>query len=265
MSGAIEYPPGTPSWADLASPDPDASAAFYTELFGWEASEPGGEETGGYRNFMLDGSAVAGLGPLQEGAGPPHWNTYVTVADAEETVRKVEAAGGQTLMGVLDVLEFGRMAIFADGAGGAVFSIWQPGTHPGAAIVNGVGAMSWNELDTRDAAGAGRFYGEVFGWTSEPIEQDGNVVYSTWKLGGRTIGGMLPMGPSFPAEIPANWVVYFGLDDLDAAGATIQRLGGQVMMPAQQMPNGRFAVFADPHHAVFAGWEGSYDPPPGQG
>ena len=177
----------------------------------------------------------------------------------------MEAAGGQTLMGVLDVLEFGRMAIFADGAGGAVFSIWQPGTHPGAEVVNRVGAMSWNELDTRDAEGAGRFYGEVFGWTSEPIEQDGDVVYSTWKLGGRTIGGMLPMGAGFPAEIPANWVVYFGLDDLDGAGAMIQRLGGQVMMPAQQMPNGRFAVFADPHRAVFAGWEGSYDPPPGQG
>lgn len=28
------YPPGTPCWVDLASPDPVASRAFYGELFG---------------------------------------------------------------------------------------------------------------------------------------------------------------------------------------------------------------------------------------
>src|SRR3954449_6923212 len=37
----MEYPPGTPSWADLSSPDTDASADFYGELFGWQAEEGG--------------------------------------------------------------------------------------------------------------------------------------------------------------------------------------------------------------------------------
>jgi predicted enzyme related to lactoylglutathione lyase len=263
MNDSIEYPPGTPSWADLSSPDPDASARFYGELFGWKSTEPGpAEETGGYRMFELDGTEVAGLGPLQ-GDAPPHWNTYITVSDADEAARNVEAAGGTTLMQPFDVLDAGRMAVFADAAGGAVFSIWQPGRNRGAQVVNQVGAIAWNELDTRDVAAAERFYGELFGWESDPIEMDGEVVYLTWKLGGRTIGGMLPMGESFPPEVPPNWLVYFGVDSLEATAETVQRLEGRLMVPPQQMPNGRFAVCADAHGAAFGCWEGAYDPPPG--
>src|SRR5689334_3435078 len=161
---AIEYPPGTPSWVDLSSPDPDASARFYGELFGWEAFSPPGtaEETGGYRVWLLDDKPVGGLAPLQE--GPPHWTTYIATADADETKAKVEAAGGKTLVGVLDVMQAGRMALFTDGADGAIFGIWQPGQNRGAQVVNQPSALAMNELDTRDPDGAKRFYGEVFGW-----------------------------------------------------------------------------------------------------
>ena len=70
-----EYAPGTPSWVELSSPDPEASAAFYREVLGWSATEPGAAETGGYRMFQSDGKNVAGLmGHMQEGHptdGPP--------------------------------------------------------------------------------------------------------------------------------------------------------------------------------------------------
>jgi len=264
MANLIEYPPGTPSWVDLGSPDLDASAAFYGALLGWEATEAGDpEETGGYRMFLVGDDTVAGLGPLQPNTGPPRWNTYITVADADEAASTVESAGGTVLSAPFDVLDAGRMAVFTDGADGAAFAVWQPGTTRGATRVNGVGAMSWNELDTRDPAGAQRFYGEVFGWEAEPFEQDGKPFYWTWKLGGRTVGGMLPMSEAFPPEVPANWVAYFGFEDLDAAGKQVEQLGGQVVMPPQPVPSGRFGVFRDPAGAVFAGVEGSYDPPPG--
>jgi predicted enzyme related to lactoylglutathione lyase len=261
---AIEYPPGTPSWVELSSPDPDASARFYGEILGWEAVEAGPpEQTGGYRLFTLDGRQAAGLTPLQEGTGPPHWATYVSVSDANDAAGKVEGAGGTVLMPPFDVLDLGRMAVFADAAGGAVLAVWQPGQHRGAQVVNQVGALSWNELDTRDTDAAERFYGEVFGWESEPIEYEGEFVYATWKLGGRTIGGMLPMGDSFPPDVPPNWVAYFGVEDLESTAATVERLGGGMLVPPRDMPNGRFAVFADLHGAVFACWSGTYDPPPG--
>ena len=84
-----EYQPGTPSWVELSSPDTDAAAEFYGELMGWSATEPGGEETGGYRMFQQDSKNVAGLmAHMQEGQ-PTAWATYVSVADAEETAAKV--------------------------------------------------------------------------------------------------------------------------------------------------------------------------------
>jgi predicted enzyme related to lactoylglutathione lyase len=258
---AIEYPPGTPSWCDLNTPDVDASVSFYGGLFGWQAQDLG-PEAGGYRMFTLDGVPVAGVGPLQENSGPPHWMTYMATDDADATAKAVDGAGGKVYLEPMDVLDAGRMAIFTD-PGGAFFAAWQPNRHRAAQVVNRPGAMSWNELDTRDAEGARGFYGEVFGWDAEPIEYEGAIAYYTWKLGGRTIGGMLPMGDQFPPDVPPNWVVYFGIEDMAHAIGKLQQLGGGMLMPEREMPNGKFSVARDPHGAVFALWEGSYDDPPG--
>src|SRR3954454_15987588 len=110
-----EYPPGTPSWVELSSPDTDASEAFYGALMGWNATEPGPvEETGGYRMFQQDGQNVGGLmGHMQEGQ-PTAWATYMSVADADETADKVKAAGGSVVVEPMDVMDLGRMAFFAD-------------------------------------------------------------------------------------------------------------------------------------------------------
>ena len=84
-----EFPPGLPSWADLATPDADESVSFYGELFGWEARESENqEETGGYRTFLRDGKQVAGLAPIREEGTPPSWNTYIAVSDADEIANK---------------------------------------------------------------------------------------------------------------------------------------------------------------------------------
>src|SRR4051794_28037731 len=76
MPEVSEYAPGTPSWVDLASPDPDASARFYGGLFGWDAPEGGPvEETGGYRMFRREGKNVGGAGPTAAAGPPGPWGT----------------------------------------------------------------------------------------------------------------------------------------------------------------------------------------------
>jgi predicted enzyme related to lactoylglutathione lyase len=155
------------------------------------------------------------------------------------------------------------MGVFRDGADGAIFSVWQPLSFSGAGAVNKVGAWAWSEVDTRDADGAARFYREAFGWTFQPIEQDGTMVYGSWSLDGRLIGGLLPMGPQFPAEIPANWMVYFGVDDVDQTRATVEGLGGRALADPIDVPQGRFVALMDPLGAAFAVLQGNYDPPPG--
>ncbi len=144
----------------------DAAAEFYGGLFGWELPEAeNAEQTGGYRQAMRDGKAVAGVMPLMQEGQPPAWSTYVSVEDADATVAKVTRGRRRRRSSSRwSVLDYGRMAVFADPTG-AVFGIWQPGTFIGAELVNEPGALAWNELNTRDPEAAKAFYGAVFGWT----------------------------------------------------------------------------------------------------
>src|SRR5579859_4451867 len=181
-----EYAPGTPSWVDLSTPDPDASAAFYGELMSWSTIEPGpAEETGGYRMFQHDGHTVAGLMGHTEEGQPTAWATYISVVDADETAEKVTAAGGSVLMGPMDVTDVGRMAFFADPTG-AAFGIWQPGTFAGAELVNQPGSLCWNDVLTRDAEADKAFYSAVFGWTAgRPSFEGAPDSYTIWEVDGR--------------------------------------------------------------------------------
>jgi predicted enzyme related to lactoylglutathione lyase len=242
------YRPGTPSWVDIGVPDMDAAITFYGSLFGWTFTE-GSEETGGYRQAMIGDKRIAGFGPKMD-PGPPFWATYIATADADETAEKVKAAGGQVIVEPMDVMDFGRMAVFTDDTG-TFFSVWQAGTHPGAELVNEPGALAWNELNTRNAEEAKAFYSSVFGWTYETGESP-MMTYTQWYLDGQVVGGMLHMGPQIPAEVPAHWLVYFAVDDTDAAVAKVTELGGSVMVPPFDIDAGRFSVVADTAGAHFA-------------
>ena len=243
------YPAGTPAWVDLGTPDLDGSRRFYGDLFGWQAEDQG-PEAGGYTIFTLRGKAVAGCGPLMSDQQPPAWATYVYVDDADTTIKTAEQAGATVLMPPMDVLQAGRMAILMDPTG-AVISIWQPREHKGAQLANEANTLCWNELSTRDTKAAEAFYTKVFGWTAETSTAEG-MTYTEWKIGDRSIGGMLEMGENFPPQVPANWLAYFAVDDCDATVKKVTDLGGAVMMPARDIPPGRFAVVADPSGAVFA-------------
>jgi hypothetical protein len=242
------YEHGVPSWIDLSTPDPVRAKAFYAGLFGWEIFD-GPPEAGGYAMAYLRDRAVCGIGP-QMNPGPPAWSTYVNVDDADAVAAAVAANGGQVFVPPMDVLDVGRMAVFADPAG-AVFGVWQARSHTGAGIVNEPGTLCWNELVTRDVAGAEAFYGAVFGWGHE-TSGNGPGAYTEWKLAGRSIGGMMRKPATMPAEVPPHWMVYFAVADADATVARITELGGTVFMGPMAIEPGRFAVASDPTGAVFS-------------
>jgi predicted enzyme related to lactoylglutathione lyase len=247
-----EYPPGTPSWVDLSSPDTDASAAFYGDLMGWSTTEAGSPETGGYRMFQQAGQSVGGLmGHMQEGQ-PTAWSTYVSVADANETADKVKAAGGSVVVEPMDVMDIGRMAFFADPTG-AVFGVWQPKSFPGADLVNEPGSLCWNEVLTRDAETDKAFYPAVFGWVAgRPSFEGAPESYTVWELGGKPVGGMMQMSEEvFPPEVPPHWGVCFAVADCDATVAKARELGATVTVEPVDMQIGRFAGLIDPQGASF--------------
>ncbi len=252
MSERTTYAPGTPCWVDLATPDVEAAARFYGELFGWEAPErPDSAQMGGYRRAEKGGKDVAGMMPLMQEGQPPAWSTYVSVDDADAIARASQENGGTMVAEPMAVSSFGRMAVFTDPEG-ASFGIWEPGDFAGAELVNEPGALAWNELGTRDPAAAKAFYAAVFGWSFRDNDMGEMGAYTEWLNGEDSIGGMLDISGRLPDEIPAHWLVYFAVENTDAAIETVKSSGGNVPFGPVDIPAGRFAVVADPWGAAFA-------------
>src|SRR5215471_17358207 len=115
------YLPGVPCWVDTSQPDPDAAVAFYRGLFGWDLEDVMPPDApGNYFIARLRGLDVAAVASQPEG-GPPiaSWNTYIWVDSADEIAEKVRASGGKALTDPFDVMDAGRMGVFADPEGAA--------------------------------------------------------------------------------------------------------------------------------------------------
>jgi predicted enzyme related to lactoylglutathione lyase len=247
MGTRTSYTPGTFCWVDLVADDPAAAKAFYAGLFGWTYEGPDD-----YAVAQLDGAAVAAIGPKPDPAGPPHWNCYVSVEDATTTATRARELGATILVEPTDVGDSGRLAIFGDPQG-AILSLWQPGEQFGAAVVNGPGLLSWNDLLTPDPAASAAFYTELFGWTITEIAPG-----RYWSIanGDAKNGGMMPTPPGgHPA-----WNLYFGTEDTATAIARATELGGTVVIGPMEVPGGKFAIIRDPQNAVFSVLDGQYDP-----
>jgi predicted enzyme related to lactoylglutathione lyase len=257
MSERTSYTPGTPCWVELSTPDIEASEVFYGELFGWAIPEqPNSAQLGGYRRAKKNGKDVAGVAPVMQEGQPPVWSTYVSVTDAAATVAAVGAAGGQVIVEPMDVVGLGTMAVFIDSTGAAC-GIWQPGTFAGAELVNEYGAFGWNELGTRDPAAAKEFYGAVFGWSAEDNDMGEMGTYTTWKVGETMVGGMFDISGVVPDEVPAHWLTYFTVEDLEATMEKTKAGGGDVRNGPIEIPVGKFSVLADQSGAVFAAMQPS--------
>ena len=255
MPSKTSYPQGAPSWADLSTSDDAAAVGFYSQLFGW-TDEPEAIPDGGgvYHMQKLGDDNIAGISTQQPDetaqSVPPHWNTYLAVDDVDATTAAVKDAGGAVIAEPMDVMDAGRMSVVQDPTG-AMVSFWQAGQNPGSTRVGEPGTIGWQELITTDPDRAGAFLATVLGVevTKEAMgEMDS---YTMISAGGKQTAGILQQTPEM-GDMPAHWLVYFAVEDADAAAAQAQSLGGTVLMEAMDIPPGRFAVVADPQGAAFA-------------
>lgn len=111
------------------------------------------------------------------------------------------------------------------------------------------GAFSWNELMTTDPDAALKFYGALFGWTTEAMAMPDGT-YHVVKANGTAVGGVMAM-PKEAGGMPPCWGSYVTVDDVDATARRTKELGGKVIHGPQDIPGvGRFAVVSDPQGAV---------------
>lgn len=251
MTTMTKHEPGTFSWIELHTSDGEGAKKFYCDLFGWTPNEiPMGEGQPPYiigKKGDRDAAAI-----YQNKDVPPAWLSYVCVDSADAAAAKAKDLGGKTTSDPFDVFDIGRMVVLTDPEG-AHFAVWQPKKHIGVGVKNETGALCWNELQTRQRDRAKEFYTQLFGWTAKESPE-----YVEFHLGESALGGAMTMQPMVPAQVPAHWIVYFWVDDVDASVQKASAGGAATYVPPMDIPKvGRFAVLADPQGAVFAVFKGN--------
>jgi hypothetical protein len=113
----------------------------------------------------------------------------------------------------------------------------------------------WFEVNTRNAEACGAFYGELLGWSQNP-QSMGGMTYTLFEVAGTPVGGMMTMNEMWPAEVPAHWMSYVAVDDIDAYAASVPECGGSLCVPVTEIPPGKFCVVTDPTGAVFSLFQG---------
>ena len=234
------YAAGRPCWAQLSSPDPETSTAFYHRLFGWTRDD---------RHFLLGDRVVAGF--CERPTGARAWLISVATDDAAALARATVTAGGAH-KATPPPSDDGAAVVLADPSG-AVFGGWQHGGLPGAQVVFEPGAICWYELATTNLSVASRFYRQVFGWQAVAVPAVVGDPYFDFHHHDNAVAGLLPIDHRFPApEVPPHWTVCFLVEDCTVGCDKVVELGGSVARKPMQVAAGWYARVADPLGAHFA-------------
>ncbi len=239
-----------PVWIDLASGDAAGSRDFYSKLFGWKVEVYSDPKFGGYAMARIGGKDVAGIGPKQMDEAPTAWTVYIASADAADTAKKAEAAGGKVIMEPMTIGDSGVMAILQDPSG-AYLGVWQANKMAGTLVIGKAGAYGWAELNARGVDKAKTFYKKVFGWGEKKSDMADGLEYTEFLVSGESIAGGMEMNSMVPAQVPSYWQVYFTVEDVDKSHQKAVEHGAQEMLPPQDFPGGRFSILSDPQGASF--------------
>ena len=254
MAHVDRHAPGDFCWIELGTVEQSAAKKFYESLFGWTTNDIPMGPGSFYSIFQLGGRAAAAaytMQPQERAQGvPPRWNLFISVSSADEAAARAGKLGGSVVLPVMDVGDYGRMAVVQDPTG-AAFCLWQPNTNVGMQVTGQPGAFCWVDLMTSNPQRAKSFYEGLFGWQLSPGDKDPSG-YLHIRNGEKFIGG-IPPAHDRAAVTPPHWLIYFAVSDVDASAARAKELGARLHVPPMSIEGvGRMAVLADPQGAISA-------------
>lgn len=113
-----------------------------------------------------------------------------------------------------------------------------------------LGSIVWTDLTVDNAESIRDFYSEVVGWKHQGLsmgEYEDYVMKANEEDGG-TSGICHARGMN--ANVPAQWMIYATVADIQTSVKTCLELGGKVLDGPRMMSKNEFAVIQDPAGAV---------------
>jgi len=112
-----------------------------------------------------------------------------------------------------------------------------------------MGVTIWNELMPNSAAEATEFHTGLLGISSSKMP--GPINYTMLDVRGEDLAGVMQITDDIGSVSP-HWMVYYGVDDVDAAATKAESPGGSVEVPSADIPEiVRFAGLKDPQGTMF--------------
>ncbi|MFY1638175.1 VOC family protein [Solwaraspora sp. WMMB335] len=241
------FRPGEAVWVELCTADPGKVEPFYRTLLGWTVrTEPLGVTP--YRICSIDGRDVAGISDASalHGGRPRGWIVYFAVDDVARCAAQAVALGGEVVTPPRYLPAAGTGAAVIDPFG-AVFGLYQGESRTGVQMLNSVGALCWNELDTGEPAQSVAYYQALFGYAARQTTDAPTArPYTLLMLGDLPVAGVLELDNEWPNLIPAKWITYFAVASLDDSLVQVCALGGTPTVGPVDSPHGRLHLVKDP-------------------
>jgi predicted enzyme related to lactoylglutathione lyase len=235
------------SWFEILGPDPEKTATFYAELFGWHTQTI----EGGY--VLIDTHSASGmnggLGTPSNG-GEPSSIFYAQGPDIQALLDKAVSMGAKIETPVTEIPEMVTYATFVDPWGSKVGLI--KGDVTGAPVSSGDNPpVDWVELSSTEPQKAWDFYRELFGWTitSDMSGEGGGPLHGSVDTGAGA-GARGGIGSSRDGKPHVD--LYAPVDDLAKYLERAEGMGATTMMPAMKVDeHTEIAMFTDPQGTTF--------------
>lgn len=120
------------------------------------------------------------------------------------------------------------------------------------------GRITWIDLTVQDAPLIRDFYQQVVGWSSQAVDVEDYQDYNMIRSGNEPVAGICHKRGG-NANLPAQWMIYIEVENLDDSLNACERLGGSVVVPPRGTPGNRFVIIQDPAGAVCALYEHHVD------
>lgn len=115
-----------------------------------------------------------------------------------------------------------------------------------------IGVCTWTDLTVANAEQIRDFYASVIGWQIKPVSMGEYDDYSMRSPGTDNDVAGICHARGVNANLPAQWLNYFRVEDIDKSLQQVQQQGGKVITEIQSMGSSRYVVIKDPAGAVCA-------------
>lgn len=118
--------PGSISWHELVSGDPEEAFPFYEKLFGWKKAEALEiDKAGTYQLFSIGGVVCGGMMKKPPEVASAYWTFYINVPALDAAIEKLTDGGGKVVFGPMEV-PGGSFIVQAVDPQGALFCLMAP-------------------------------------------------------------------------------------------------------------------------------------------